>query len=84
MKHGLTLDHNESFRMDSISNPSTYIAQSSSRQVMRILRLFSGPQIITARNSSCGKVMFLQVSVCPQEGDVSQHVMGQRGVYPSM
>ena len=30
-------------------------------------------QIITVRNSSCGKVMFSQVSVCPQrerEGEV--------------
>ena len=36
--------------------------------------------IFTARN---GKVMFLQVSVCPR-GDVSQHAFGQRGVHPSM
>ena len=43
--------------------------------------------IFTARNSSCGKVMFLQVSVCPQRGlypacnraggCVSQHAIGK-------
>ena len=46
-----------------------------------------GLVIFTARNSSCGKVMFLQVSVCPQRGlypacnraggCVSQHAIGK-------
>ena len=38
---------------------------------------------ITARNSSCGKVMFLQVSVCPQ-GGVYPSMQWGRGVYPRM
>ena len=36
---------------------------------------------ITARNSSCGKVMFSQACVIPsvKGGDVFQHAMGQAG-----
>ena len=36
--------------------------------------------VIIARNSSCGEVMFLQVSVCPQGGCVSQHALSSGGV----
>ena len=31
--------------------------------------------VITVRNSSCGKVMFLKVSVCPQGKGVSQQLL---------
>ena len=35
--------------------------------------------IATARNSSCGKVMFLQVFICPREGTCMAGGMHGRG-----
>ena len=45
--------------------------------------------LVTVRNSSCGKVMFLQVSVCPQEevytpqADIPPSTLGEGGIHPA-
>ena len=46
------------------------MALSVVRQKQRSLSYKRLEIIITARNGSCGKVMFSQVSVCPQGGGV--------------
>ena len=40
------------------------------------------PEIFTVRNSSCEKVMFSQVSVCPQEGGVHAPSPGRQTPLP--
>ena len=56
----------------------------SSSQLVR--KIWNTKWHFTAHNSSCGNVMFLQVSVCPQGDCVSQHALhrshGQQATHP--